>query len=433
VILQIVFAALMLQHWVMVTDIHLNPFAETARPRGQDTSRELWSETLREMHAVDGDAPVVVVGGDFLAHQFASLARVAGQNPQQAGIATMRGIATDLRRAFPHAQFLITLGNNDDPCGDYVSDVGGPYLAALARIFAPLVNAHGAAPQFASSFVRGGYYTVRLPIRGERGIVLNSIFWSVAYHGSCYGGSRNPGGDEMNWLRPLLSSGKSIVLMHIPPGYDPSSTALVHRVVAIPFLGTGFDAELVSLFARDRSHVAFALAGHTHRYDFRIPGGVPMLIASAVSPVYRNNPAFYELEVGTDGNLHDVVPFVYDPFSEVWQREASFDAMYGINGFTTANLRKVSDAIQRSPTVRSTWSEAYSVWSWRVDDVGQHYWPVYWCAQIEFGFGYARCAQTQKRTALLLGFGAIVVAGVIVWLTLTVIRLRRAQRAVRDR
>jgi hypothetical protein len=432
-VIHLLLAALMLQRWVMVSDIHLNPFATTTFVRGQDTTPELWRATVREMHAVDGDAQVVIVGGDFLAHQFGSLARTAGQNPNDAGIAAMRGIASDLRRAFPHAQFLVTLGNNDDPCGDYRSDVGGSYLAALARIFSPLVNARGAAPQFASSFVRGGYYTVGLPIRGERGIVLNSVFWSFAYSGGCLGHSRNPGGEEMTWLRPILGSGKNVVLMHIPPGYDAATTAGIHRFAAVPFLGNAYNAELLSLFAQDRAHVPFALAGHTHRYDFRIPGGVPMLIASAVSPIYRNNPAFYELDVNADGGLHDVVPFIYDPFAEVWERKQSFDSMYGIDGFIASDLRKASASIERDPSVRARWAAAYDAWTWGLDDIGQYPWRVFWCAQTELGTGYPRCAQTQRRTAVLFAAAAVVAVAVIVWLTLTVRRLRRAPRAAQGR
>jgi hypothetical protein len=427
-----VLAAIATLHWVMVSDIHLNPFSTTGYVRGTDTSPELWRMTIREMHAVDGDAPVVFVGGDLLAHHFAELARRAGQNPEYAGIATIAGIAKDLRQTFPRAQFLVALGNNDDPCGDYRSDVAGTYLAKLVRIFSPLVDVSGAAPNFGSSFMRGGYYTVRLP-RGERGIVLNSVLWSIAYRGGCYGQASNPAAQEMRWLAHVLGRGENVVLMHIPMGYDPYSTTVVHRLVAVPFLTPAYNAGLLSLFAEDRAHIAFALAGHVHRYGFRIPGGVPMLVASSVSPIYNNNPAFYELDVSDNGDLHDVVPFIYEPFSGTWERKTSFDSMYGVDGFTEVNLRRTADLIEKDPAVRARWIAAYDVWSWRMGDVLDHPWRVFWCAQTEFGSGYARCAATQHRTEALLAALAAAVTGVIVAGILTVLRRRRARPDVRGR
>lgn len=403
--------AALLQHWLFVSDIHLDPYASGSRIRAYhpgDTAEPLWKSALREMRARVPDARVIVLGGDMLAHDFASLARRNGANPETAAIATAKGIAAGLAAAFPRAQFIVALGNNDDPCGDYRSEIGGSYQNALARVWEPLVDRNGAAPGFAAQFVRGGYYTVKLP-GNERAIVLNSVLWSFVYRGSCSGSARNPGASELTWLREQLGrpgSGRDVVVMHIPVGYDALSTTTTHRFLAVPFLNGPADRALLDMFGDD-SRIAFALAAHVHRYAFRIAGDVPMLIGSSISPVYRNNPAFYALEVDGAGTLHDVVPYVYDLMDGDWHAQPSFDATYGVDDFTTANLKAISARIERDPSLREKWIEAYDVWSWRMGDIADHRWRVFWCAQTEQNGGYAACAGTQNRFATVVAVAVV--------------------------
>jgi hypothetical protein len=429
--MHLLLAALVLQKWVLINDIHLNPFARGAPVYDQDSTPSLWRSAVREMHHVDGDASVVVLGGDFLAHHFATLARRAGAEPRAAAIAAIGGMARDLGRAFPRARFVVALGNNDDPCGDYRSDQGGTYLATLARIFAPLVDRNGAAPDFERAFERGGYYETSLPA-GEHMVVLNSVFWSFLYSGSCQGRVHDPGGTELAWLRGALSHGKNVVLMHIPPGYDPYATSEVHRVFAVPFLRGAYDREVVSLFERDRSHIVFAIGAHTHRYDYRLVGGNAMIVGSSISPIYGNNPAFYELEVDPSGTLHDIVPYAYRRFAGTWEREPTFDATYGIGSITAANLVEVSQRLESDPALRARWMAAYDVWS-RMRDVRPSNWRVYWCAQTDPSSHFATCASTQRRTqAVLLALAAAVAAGVGL-VTFAIVRRRRALRVATDR
>jgi hypothetical protein len=431
--MHVFFLVLALQQWVLVTDIHLDPFTRSPFVAGRDTSPMLWKETLREMHQVAGNAPEVIVGGDFLAHHFPNLARDAGMDPRNAGIMTMRGIANDLARNFPRARFAVTLGNDDDPCGDYRSDENGPYMEALARIFAPLVDRDGAAPTFLRDFARGGYYVANLPIPGERLVALNAVYWSFVYTGGCYSAVRDPGRTELRWLDSQLGTGRNLVLMHMPIGYDPLSTAEIHRVVAVPFLRATYNRALLALFAGDRAHISFAVAGHTHRYDFRTPGGVPMLIGSSVSSIYNNNPAFYVLDVDASGTLTDVIPYVYDPFEGAWERKIGFDEMYGIRSFTGAELAAASKKIESDPSVRDRWISAYDVWSYGTNDLGRYSWRVFWCAQTHLGSDFAQCAPTQRRTEIALAAALAAAAVIVVGAALTFVWLRRWRRAATGR
>ena len=315
-----------MQRWVLVNDIHLDPFgSEPALYHETDTSPKLWRSAVEAMHARFGDARVVFVGGDLLAHHWGELAAHAELDPTQAGLDTERGIVRDLGSAFPHAQFLFALGNNDDPCGDYRSETGGAYLTELGTIFAPLVQRNGAAPDFVGEFRRGGYYESTLP-NGERVLVLNSVFWSFVYRGACESNPAGAGSSELAWLNAALaqlpSGTRAITLMHVPPGYDGYSTTLLRNVWPVPFFHADDNRAFLATFAQHRAHIAFALAAHTHHFGVRLPSDVPMFVGSSISPVNDNTPAFYELDVAADGDLASITPFVYDPNSGAWRTAA---------------------------------------------------------------------------------------------------------------
>ncbi len=410
------------ERWIVVTDIHLNPYDRSSHGhRGSDTNESLWALTLSQLR--DERPPsVVVIGGDFLAHHFDTLARNNGDDPDTAGLRTMKKVASDLSHVFPHAQFLITLGNNDDPCGDYRSETGGNFQRQLASTFEPLVNRNGSSPDFSRQFQQGGYYAVRLP-GDRRALVLNSVLWSFVYRGGCNSSGRGAGSKELSWLASMLQSPqRSVLVMHMPPGYDPQSTTSAHRIVAVPFLSTANNGDLLSEMQAASDHISFAIAGHTHRYDFRVAGGVPMLVASSISPIYRNQPAFFELDVTSSGELKDVTPVTYDPWEETWDRETSFDALYGINAFTAPNLERVSQRIGSDEDVRRKWIAAYDVWSYRMGDIADHSWRVYWCAQTELSSGYGACAGTERRTTGLI---AVAIAAALLVIGLLMLLMRR--------
>src|SRR5665213_2036455 len=144
------------QPWLFVTDIHLLAGLMHARPShfGEDTDNALFESAIREMQRVDPHPPVVVVTGDLLAH---------GISKRDATPTAVR-IARRLNRAFPQAQFVLALGNNDAACGDYGLTPNSVFLRQVAAAWGPLVNRHGAAPGFRHSFVQNGFYTASLPV-----------------------------------------------------------------------------------------------------------------------------------------------------------------------------------------------------------------------------------------------------------------------------
>lgn len=281
--------------WLIAGDIHFDPGAShrTLAPAGADTDAALLDSTVAAMRRTDPDAPVVVLTGDFLAHRF--------ERSDAAALSAMRRIARAFDRAFPRAQFLVALGNNDDPCGDYRPSSHSPYLAALARIWAPLVDRRGAAPAFSAGFARDGYYAVRLPDGPARAIVLNSVLWSWRY-APCAGAS-GAGDAELTWLARALdaSPAPALLVMHVPPGVDATTTGYLQGLAVVPFFTPEATAGFTAILARSRARVAGAIAGHEHRDDLRIVAGVPVYVASSISPIYGNSPTFYTAEVGRAG------------------------------------------------------------------------------------------------------------------------------------
>ncbi len=433
--MHLIFAALLAvtQQWLVVSDLHVDPFDRRSAPAWytNDSNWALFDSTVAQMRKAAPHAKVVVIAGDFLVHHFASRVHQAQSKVSVSGVAvqTMARVARSLGRAFPQAQFLITLGNNDDPCGDYRTAPDTPYLAAVARIWAPLVNRNGAAPQFERDFAHWGSYTARLPEPSLRAIVLDDVYWSIVYRPCSRAGIAAPGA-QMDWFARELQTTpqrtKSVVLFHIPPGIDPSSTLSAHRLLIVPYWRDDMRTRFLTATSRNAGRMAFVIAGHTHRAGFRLAGGVPFLIAPAVSPVYSNNPSFAALSVGSDGTLQNYRLYAYDEPSRAWSQIFDFNHAYGVRGFTVASLTAAHSQIARDRAARRQWENAMvgDSQAYEIDDS----WRAFWCAQTELGRQYAGCAGDRKRAVILpiaaALIGAIVVLAVV-WLVLRVAGQRR--------
>jgi hypothetical protein len=394
------------QSWLVVSDIHLNPFDKSSVPSsyGSDSNWALWQATLREMKRADPNPPLVIVSGDFLAHHFGALVGAnGGADVTGAAERTMARIARSLGQTFPRAQFLIVLGNNDDPCGDYRTAPGSRYLAAVARTWAPLIDRNGAAPRFVRSFSNAGYYTAKLPVRGLQAVALDDIYWSAIYQ-PCGRVSGDPGQGELAWLDRTFASTpegyRDVVVAHIPPGIDSSSTLLAERFAVIPFLSAADEGALLADLRSESARVAFAIVGHTHRGDFRVAGGVPVLIAPSVSPVYDNDPAFLRLRVTPDGTLRDYTLYSYDPNRAAWSAEFDFDSAYGVDTFDVASLEQAHARIGSDPATRRRWAAALVAGSPH-QEVDASDWRAVWCAQVLTGRGYSACARLRRRLLIL--------------------------------
>jgi hypothetical protein len=428
------------QTWLAMSDIHLDPFDRSSRPSGlgADSNDALFRSALIQMKRVAPNPTLVLLPGDFLEHRFAEHAGEgdAADSPDEAGARTMQKIATAFGAAFPNAAFAIALGNNDAPCGDYRSADGSAYLARVARVWNPLVDRHSAAPQFAASFVRDGHYTLDAPIRGIRMIVLNSLLFSQEYRGNC-GGSAASGARELEWLRATLRDTpahvRNVIVMHIPPGFDPFSTQYVMGLYAWPFLKANYNDALLDALSARRNKVLYAIAGHAHRFDFRLAGNVPIVVLGSLSPIFDNNPAFYVLHVSSDGSLRDVDAHAFDEPLHEWLPKRSFDAAWGVAKIDGPALMRIHTRLEVDGPARLAWGAqangAYRSDVSRSGAWGSGWWRVQWCAQSPISAAYVECADIRGRR-YGLALALIVAAIAIVALTSFGIR-RRRDRLVR--
>lgn len=422
------------QIWLAVSDVHLDMFDRSSRPSpyGLDTNKALFESAVAQMKRAVPNPTVVLIAGDFLMHGFAEHA-VGGSSADEAALESMRWIAETLGRTFPKAQFAIAMGNNDVPCGDYRSAARSPYLAGVARVWNALIDRGSASPGFESSFLRGGYYTARLPVRGLQLVVLNTVRLSSEYRGNC-GGGIDPASEELTWFRKVLretpAGTRNVVLMHIPAGFDAFATEYVGGFIAWPFLQMRYNTGLLNALESFRARVIYAIAGHTHRFDFRLAAGVPIVILGALSPVYANNPIFYALHVEGDGSLRDIDAYEFDEARQQWLRPHTFDRTWGLQRVDVLSLGRLHAKLAASPALRTAWIHQAAGWSSALVDSREPWgngWRVAWCAQSDTGAGFAACAGVGPRVKMLatLGFLAVAAVASLIAIFISLSRLRR--------
>lgn len=422
--MHLLFAVLLAVHWLVASDLHVEPGPGSAAPTQykEDTNWALFDSAVAAMRRADANPQVVILGGDFLAHRFPHDVPLAR--------ATMARIVRTFDKAFPHAQFVIVPGNNDDPCGDYRDAPGDPYFKSIARLWAPLVNRHGAAPQFEQQFGEYGWYTARLPVANMRAIALDTVYWSTFYR-RCGNYQPRAAQRELRWFGSALDglppSSRAMIVMHIPPGIDPLSTMIAHRFLVVPY----WQEQRASAFVRDlRTHasrIAFALAGHAHRDGFRLFGGVPIVVAPSISPIYKNNPAFLRLDVAPDGTLHDYTQFYFDYSANDWQAADSFDRTFGVREISAQTLASLHERLRYDAQLRRKWSEMFVAQSMYLN-IDADTWRTFWCAQTELAGTYTACAGLQRRIEVLPVAAGVVVAGVVALLAFLAVRLGRRRR-----
>jgi hypothetical protein len=415
--------------WLFLSDIHLDVEKDADGKLGDDTNMALFDSFLTEARAVDPDPPVVVIGGDFIAHH--------ARNADAA--ATMTLIAKRFDRTFPHAQFVFTLGNNDSSCGDYAPPVGGQFLRLVAQAWAPLVDRNGAAPDFARRFSHDGSYVATLPFPHLRVVVTNDNFLSLRYNGKCAGDSRAPlralaalGHD----LRTAPAGTRSWVLFHEPPGVDAFSTShITHQLFVVPFLRPDYRDALVRLLGDPRSHVALVLAGHTHKFSFRVlpakeGAGIAMLLVPSISPIFDNAPSFLRTSVAPNGELGDVTQFAFD--AGHWERHGDL-ASLGVEHFDAPALSALITRLKKDPALVEQFASLYE--GGGEDEINDRNAIVYLCAMKNFAdpsfeacegkSGFHFLTSRGVRVGANVGIGLI---GVLI-VSLIVMRARRAVRA----
>ena len=421
-----------------ISDIHFDPFADkklvkalVAAPveqwesifqsspdkrfphPGQDTNFRLFMSMLS---AAEGNPYDYVLNtGDELAHEFRFKFFDAVGNDgdyQDFVIKTLLFLDLMLKKSFPGVPLIATIGNNDSVCGDYWVAPHSTMLEQLAHDL-PVVAGNARALR---DFNIGGFYLVPHPtVPRHDMIVLNSIFWSPKYRDKCNPRGGDPGDAELDWLgwtlyREKLTGRTATLVMHIPPGIDPYSSAKEACPRATSFWRTRYTRRFLALTAAYQDVLRDSYAGHTHMDTFSVvadAAGTPFLttrITPSVSPVFGNNPAFTVLLYDrSDAGVRDYATFYLADLANAgahepghWKLAYDFAQTYGTRGYTPAHLAAVAKRLHNDASLRQSFIEHYAadISPPAIKSNDPDNWLAYVCAQTALtpdAYAVCRC------------------------------------------
>ena len=351
---------------------------------GTDANFPILKSSLEAMKKADPNPRMIIVGGDFLRHKFEqrfkALAPDAAAQFKPFVDATLRFLAQMVQAYFPNTLILPTIGNNDDSCGDYVSQPGGASLSVFAKAWAPAADRDNSSSDFVTGVEAYGHYTELLPAveggQALRLIVANGVYWSPRYSNTCGEASATPGDDELAWLEKQLEASKSKgekvwLVNHIPAGIDVATTVFKDPNYCASkkftmMLKTEPNGKYLNLIKRYRSIISASINGHTHYSEFRVYGenqeAVPAITIPSVAPTHENNPAFQVLTVDPSTfAIQNISVYAVDIDQSVknpsWNKLYDFDQFFQQSEVSAVSLSQV---LQNARTYNTDLKDQYS-------------------------------------------------------------------------
>jgi sphingomyelin phosphodiesterase acid-like 3 len=417
---------------LVMSDLHFNPMADPqlvdqlagAEPEqwraildgsadqslgryGQDANWLLLRSALRQMAETLPHPTFVLISGDFLAHRFRENFDAAAKDHSDAAYRmfvrkTMQFLGRQLEQTFPATPIIPALGNNDEECGDYQLQPGGPFLVDTLPILRRLVGSAG-GPGFDHDWQSYGNYTAR--VSGIRILAANTNFLSTHYRNACGSAADgDPGRATLAWLEAELAAAKEAqervwLLYHIPPGIDGYATLRQGACpgTMIPMWDQTYAGAFSTLLRRYADTVIANFAGHTHMDDFRLIGDAGgrygfALITPAVSPIFGKNPAFRTVTYDAAGGILDQTTYDLTNLPQAttaaggvppeWRAEYTFTRQWNLPRIDLPSLDHLYSLITDAPAEREQWHMIFPVSS-----------PVYWAP---FSGGSGQLAQAVR-------------------------------------
>jgi sphingomyelin phosphodiesterase acid-like 3 len=406
------------QQLLIASDLHFNPFADPTlvaelasapvrkweailnrskptaySPYGQDTNWWLLRSAFDAMRKTDPDPALVMITGDLLAHGFPQAYAKATQDTKpehyRAFVSkTVSFVTSELRQRYSKSQILLTPGNNDDECGDYDIEGGGPFLKDSARTARNLARGGG---QFTADWKALGSFTVRpRSTPGVRIISVNSVFFSNKYHAANFADSCSPVDSKsatrtFAWLESTLARAaqnheKVWLMFHIPPGIDGYATMVSYRSLSqaadskdlcsraiVPMWKPYWTGLFTHLVAEYQTTIAAMFAGHDHTDDFRVLHAGEsneqfVLIDPPISPIYGQNPAFRVVTFAGGGQLVDQNTYYLTNLEAaqsdvpgIWTREYSFVEKWHSPRLDATSLNTIYDQMRSDAEASAQW------------------------------------------------------------------------------
>jgi sphingomyelin phosphodiesterase acid-like 3 len=387
------------RQFLIASDVHFNPFADRSlvadlvaapsnqweqilnrskpaaySPYGQDTNWWLLKSALDAMRSTEPHPALVMVTGDLLAHGFPqAYAAATGDSDREHYRVFVRKtvvfLAAEFRRRFKKEQILLTPGNNDNECGDYDIEAGGPFLSDTADVVQKLARTGGGLQDDWKTL--GSYSLQPSSIRGLRIVSINTVFLSNKYQATSFVNACAPvastaAAQTFSWLESNLAQAKQAnqkvwLMFHIPPGIDAYSTMVQMQHMApgqcaqaiVPMWKPIWTSRFEHLMEQYQSTITASFAGHDHTDDFRVTDNAFVLIDPPISPIYGQNPAFRVVTFTANSELTDQSTYYLS--NQQWTREYSFAAEWQIQSLGANSLKSIDDRIRNDPRARARW------------------------------------------------------------------------------
>jgi hypothetical protein len=374
---------------------------------GRDSNWMLLRSALQQMAETVPKPGFVLISGDFLAHRFRPEFDAAARDHSDAAYRvfvrkTMQFLGLQLEQTFPATPIIPALGNNDEECGDYQLQPGGPFLADTLPILRRLVGSAG-GPGFDRDWQSYGNYTAR--VSGIRILSANTNFLSIHYRNACGSpADGDPGRATLAWLEAELAAAKEAqqrvwLVYHIPPGIDGYATLRQGACpgTMIPMWDQTYAGPFLALMKRYADTVTASFAGHTHVDDFRLIGDAEgrygfALITPAVSPIFGQNPAFRTIVYDAAGGIIDQTTYDLTNLPQAtaaaggvppeWRAEYTFIRQWNLPRVDLPSLDRLYSMITAAPAAREQWHTIFPVSS-----------PAYW---TPFSSGSEQLAQAVR-------------------------------------
>jgi hypothetical protein len=330
-----------------------------------DTNYALWTSALTAMKKETPKPALVLVAGDFFRHtfrtEFETIYNERKGDPKKLTEAfvqfqgkTIQFLAGELVAAFPDAQFIPVIGNNESSCGDYKVFLRDPLLKEFASVWQTATQQSIPAASL-GEFTSSGHYTTTLKSNPKvRLVVANDIFLTAEYNGHCGNSMVPPAQGELEWIdRQLTTAEKSDekvwLVTHVPPGMDVLRSLYKSMTTADSKMWLMFKDEYnqryVDLLKKHSKTIQYNITGHSHFADFRLGGEVAILMAPSISPDKANNPAFQVFDVdAATGTIKDISQYSLDLAAEksTWTKLMDFDKTFHENEVTADSLKSLA-------------------------------------------------------------------------------------------
>lgn len=376
---------------------------KTFSPYGKDCNYFLFKSTLAQMKSRIPHPDFIIITGDFMSHKFnENYEHFAGSSGKLFRFVekTIRFTNFMITKYFPKTQIIVTLGNDDSYCGNYMVEPEGKFIKMFYDTWKESINKH--ADNMDNKLLKKfGYGMVNLnDIEKGKMIILNTIYFSTNYKNTCGNYADDPGSDELIWLNKTLRKCKDRnykvwMSFHIPPGIDIYGT--IHgkgscQQKIFPTWKKNYNEKFLEIISEYSSIINSTFAGHFHRDDFRVimKDNNPVSFISitpSISPIYGNNPSYKVFQYDkTTFSLTDYDGYYIEGLTTSkpeWRFGYNFRETYLQNSINSKSMYDVSEKIFKDSTYKTNYIRFYSSGNPKAFSGDYKDWIYNWCALTE--------------------------------------------------